>query len=224
MGEFLDQFDKVPVSQKVLLLLLLALGIFVAFYLLLYSSIEEEIEQATNRVTELSESRAALVANASDIERIRADIRELCARQETFMEKLPPRAEIPSLLQSIHQQASLVGLEITEFRREEDIPDISYTRIPVAMSLKGTYDQVTDFFFFIGRQQRIVNVSDIELGIERGPVWIIAGGAAAGAGDLPPELQEQAQLGPPELVVSCTVSTYYASGAGSDGTEICESI
>ncbi len=224
MGEILDQFDKVPVSQKVLLLLLLALGIFVAFYLLMYSTIEDEIQQATNRVTELSESRAALVANASDIERIRADIRELCSRQETFMEKLPPRAEIPSLLQSIHQQASLVGLEITQFSRGQDLPDISYTRIPVSMSLKGTYDQVTDFFFFIGRQQRIVNVSDITFGIERGPVWIIAGGSAAGAGDVPPELQEQAQLGPPLLNVSCVISTYFTSGSGSQGSEICESI
>ena len=34
MGEFLEQLDRIPTSQKILLLLLLSAGVVVAFYLL----------------------------------------------------------------------------------------------------------------------------------------------------------------------------------------------
>ena len=42
------------------------------------------------------------------------------------------------------------------------MPGPNYTTVRVRVELKGTYDEVADFFYFIGRQQRIVNV-DIEL-------------------------------------------------------------
>ncbi len=219
MGDFLEQLDKVPNSQKVLLLLLLLAGLFVGFYLLLYSPIVEEIQQASNQTQELNRTRAELLANSDDVERIRADIAELCQRQASFMEKLPPRAEIPSLLQSIHQQAQFVGLSIERFQRNDDVPGVRYTRIPVQMEVRGTYDQVSDFFYFIGRQQRIVNVSDIALEVQReANPWRTT---EAIARSTPEFMRQRAAIGPPTLNVRCEVSTYYATAGASAGGEVC---
>lgn len=219
MGELLEQLDKVPTSQKVLLLLLLCAGLFVAFYLLIYSPQVEQLQQEANRTQELNRTRAELLANTDDVNRIRAEIAELCQRQSTFMERLPPRAEIPSLLQSIHQQAQFVGLQIERFQRDDDVPGARYTQIPVQMEVIGSYDQVSDFFYFIGRQQRIVNVSDISLRIQTtANPWRVTERDSRAT---PEFMRNRATLGPPQLRVTCEVSTYYAQSGNTVGGDAC---
>ena len=77
--------------------------------------------------------------------------------------KLPKSAEIPSLLQRIHNQAKTAGLEIQRFERRNDAPQDFYVEIPVAMELSGTYDELANFFYYVGRMTRIVNVRGISL-------------------------------------------------------------
>ncbi len=220
MSEFLDQFDKVPLSQKLLLLVLLMLGVFVAYFFLFSSKMDEQIQNERRRTNDLMDRRAELRAGTDDIERIRAEIQELCTRQATFLEKLPPREEIPSLLQSINQQGELTGLEIKRFERNENMPGINYTTIPVSMTLEGTYDQIADFFYFIGRQQRIVNVSNIGLRVNRSanPWRIQGGGTGAERGVAWMQLEE---IGPPTLQVECLLNTYYADASSMTGGDAC---
>jgi len=219
MGDFLEQFDKVPASQKMLLLILVCAGIFVAFYLVLYTPLDEEIASAQSRASTLQTQRAELMAGSDSVERIQEDIRELCARQESFMEKLPPRAEVPSLLQSIHQQARLVGLEIERFTRAEDVVGANYTRIPVQMEVSGTYDQVVDFFYFIGRQQRIVNVSNIAFAMTNRRHEQLRDGRVDQTGRR--DGRAPTTIGPPILRVNYEVSTYYADAGALAGGDLC---
>jgi type IV pilus assembly protein PilO len=221
MGDFLEQFDKVPASQKVLLLLLLAAGIFVAFYLLLYSPAEDQIREQQERVDSLTQQRAELQTSQGALEQVRADITELCQRQGSFMEKLPPRAEVPGLLQAIQQQARVSQLSIERFTREDDVPMPNYTQIPVSMEVVGTYDKIADFFYYVGRLERIVNVSDITISMPRGGSgWssygdrnLVHASAAMRGGRAP--------VGPPTLNVTFQISTYFADATASGGAEIC---
>lgn len=221
MSDFLDQFDKVPLSQKLLLQVLLMLGLFVVYFFAFQSKLEEDIEAQRNRVRDLSDQRAELHAGTEDIERIRGDIRDLCERQESFLEKLPPREEVPSLLQSINQQAELTGLKIERFVRNANVPGTNYTTIPVEMELQGSYDQISDFFYFIGRQQRIVNVGDISLRLPaRGGGWTLTEGRAS-ADELSWFLATDEEIGPPTLNVTCTLRTYFADASAITGGGAC---
>lgn len=220
MSDFLDQFDKVPLSQKILLLVLLGLGVFVAYFFIFKAEVDKEIDQLRNTESQLTQQRAELAAGVDDIERIRVEIEELCSRQDAFLDKLPPAAEIPSLLSAINQQGQLSGLEISRFVREEALPGPNYTTVRVRVELKGTYDEVADFFYFIGRQQRIVNVGNIELNmIEWVNPWRVTAttrgrGVAAFA-------QDREEVGPPELDVECMLRTYYTNAADFGGGELC---
>ena len=53
MSDFLDQFDKVPLSQKVLLLVLLWLGVFVAYFFLFRQDIETQLADQNRRLQDL---------------------------------------------------------------------------------------------------------------------------------------------------------------------------
>lgn len=218
MGDILEQFDKIPVSQKLLLLLLLVAGVFVGFYLLFYNPLEDEIKETDRQVADSMAERTTLQNTANEAAAIQQEIAELCQRRSSFIEKLPAAAEVESLLQSVHEYAMQAGLEIQSFVRQDDVPDVNYTRIPVAMEVKGSYDQVADFFDRVGRMQRIVNINNISLlkTAERNPSnngSSSTGGAAfLTAGAL--------RLGPPRLQVAYQISTYYADPSAS-GADVC---
>ena len=222
MSDFLDQFDKVPNSQKLLLLVLLMFGIGVGYFFLFQSEIEAQIESERNRYTTLSNQSAQLRAGADDIDRIRGEIQELCERQSTFLEKLPPAEEIPSLLQSINQQAELTGLAIQVFERKMVVPGPNYSTIPVELKLEGTYDQISDFFYFIGRQQRIVNVSDISLRMPaNASSWTVSGGGSVNDDDAAWFYGNGEGPGAPKLDVECTLRTYFADASVAAGGDAC---
>ena len=243
MGEFLEQLDRIPTSQKILLLLLLSAGVVVAFYLLVYSALEDSIAQTQQRISQTQDQRAEMKAQSNDITRLKGEIKGLCERQSTFLEKLPPRAEVGTLLQSIHQQAQLVGLQIERFEHDDEVPSANYTTIPVKMNIRGTYDQVADFYYFIGRQQRIVNVKNISLSADKSVSTATIDGVpvAAGAGLGPAALVGSGRTnaavgsalqpagGPvqnanprvPRLAVSFEVQTYYADISTQTGGKAC---
>jgi type IV pilus assembly protein PilO len=240
MGEFLEQLDRIPTSQKILLLLLLSAGVVVAFYLLVYSSLEDEIAQTQQRISQTQDQRAEMKAQSNDISRLKSEIKGLCERQSTFLEKLPPRAEVGTLLQSIHQQAQLVGLQIERFENDDEIPSANYTTIPVKMNIRGTYDQIADFYYFIGRQQRIVNVKNISLMADKGggssgsmlegvigaTTSALSGGAATARTDgavAEPSSAPVQNANPrvPRLAVSFQVQTYFADISTQTGGKAC---
>lgn len=241
MGEFLEQLDRIPTSQKILLLLLLSAGVVVAFYLLVYSALEDSIAQTQQRISQTQDQRAEMKAQSNDISRLKTEIKELCERQSTFLEKLPPRAEVGTLLQSIHQQAQLVGLQIERFENDDEVPSANYTTIPVKMNIRGTYDQISDFYYFIGRQQRIVNVKNISLTSDKGgSTATIDGVPAAASQGLGPAAsggRTNAALGAalpaggssaqnanprvPRLAVSFEVQTYFADISTQTGGKAC---
>lgn len=220
MSDFLDQFDKVPLSQKVILLIVLMAAIYVGYYFAFDQKLAEEIEAQKRSIRELSEKKAELQAGADDLERLEKEIDVLCVRQESFLEKLPPAEEVPALLQAINQQGSLTGLVVKSFELQEKEPGPNYTTIPVAMTLEGTYDEIADFFYYIGRQQRIVNVADIQISTK---VWINPWSQQHGARGVTHDFaNDRDEVGAPDLEVRCRLQTYFTDAAKAGGNEICK--
>ena len=99
------------------------------------------------------------------------------------------------------------------------MPGPNYTTVRVRVELKGTYDEVADFFYFIGRQQRIVNVGDIELKVVE---WVNPWRTTETSGrGIEAFALDRDEIGPPELEVGCTLRTYYTNAADFGGGEIC---
>ena len=163
MNDLIDRFNAVPLPQKAILLGIIVVGLFVACLMLEFQPIDEEIEQLANQEQTLRRELSNLEGVRRNQAEVAAELDELRRRLEVAREQLPERAEIPSLLQRIHGQAQTVGLSIERFRRNEDVPRSDFIEIPVEMELVGTFDEVTNFFFFVGRMTRIVNIRDITL-------------------------------------------------------------
>ena len=163
MADTLDKFAAVPTSQKIALLIFIMVGIGAAWYFLMYEESLGKISKENARVPVLAKELSAERDVADHLEEHRAEIQELKRLRDEMRSRLPDNAEIAELLQQIHSQAKIVGLEISRFERGEMLREALYARIPVKMILTGTFSQIASFYFNLGQLQRIVNVQDIEL-------------------------------------------------------------
>lgn len=163
MDDFIDRFNSVPLGQKVLLFILLMVVIGVGFWMVVYSPIQDDIESANNRLSDLEQEKERLERLKRNQEKMSQKIADLQQELLIAREKLPASAEIPSLLQRVHNQAKTAGLEIRTFQRNNEVPRQYYIEIPVSMELRGTFDELANFFYYIGRMTRIVNITDISL-------------------------------------------------------------
>lgn len=161
MNDFIDQFNAYPLGQKVLGLVVLMFGFGVVAYMLALQPTFEETESLQTRAEELQREKKSLEQLKRNRAKVLAELEQLKRRLLIAQEKLPRGAEIPSLLQRIHNQAKTAGLEIKRFERNPDVPKDFYVEIPVAMKLTGTYDELANFFYYVGRMTRIVNVKNI---------------------------------------------------------------
>lgn len=163
MNDFVDKFNGYPLGQKVLGLVLLVALLGIGVHMGVLSPMHEETARAKSRAVELQREKESLEQLKKNRSQVLAQLEQLKRQLLIAQEKLPKGAEIPSLLQRIHNQAKTAGLEIVKFQRNNDVPKDFYVEIPVEMALSGSYDELANFFYYIGRMTRIVNVSDIAL-------------------------------------------------------------
>lgn len=163
MNDFVDKFNAYPLGQRVLGLVLLVALLGIGVHMGVLSPMYEETEVAKARAVELQREKESLEQLKKNRAQVLAQLEQLKRQLLIAQEKLPKGAEIPSLLQRIHNQAKTAGLEIVKFQRNNDVPKDFYVEIPVEMALSGTYDELANFFYYVGRMTRIVNVADISL-------------------------------------------------------------
>ena len=163
MSGLLETINRTSSAQKLLVLIGLMALISVGFYLLIYDDLEQAITvQATQKDTLLQQTRT-IKLKVQNKDELASKLANLRGRKDQIEKVLPAKAEIPKLLQKIYGQGKIVGLSIQKFEPLSEKPRKLYTDIPVSMSLEGSYDQIADFFYYVGRMERVVNIQEISM-------------------------------------------------------------
>ncbi|MCA9558902.1 MAG: type 4a pilus biogenesis protein PilO [Myxococcales bacterium] len=163
MAEGFDKFLAVPTSQKVALLVVLMALIGAGWYFLMFEEVSTNIGKEAKRTPALNKSLSEEQEIEKNLVKYQEEIEQLKKVRDEMRDRLPDSAEIADLLQKIHGQAKIFGLEIARFERGDTVLEQTYARIPVRMTLKGSFNQVSTFFYYLGKLTRIVNVENIEL-------------------------------------------------------------
>ncbi len=165
LATFID--DKyIPLDKKYKLILAIILFLLptIAFY---YFSYNPQAKKYNLQVTQRSKLEAELEkakARAADIDSLRA---ELADTENKFNEAsllLPKEKEIPALLTNISALGRGAGLDFLTFKPQADIPKDFYSEIPIDIKLRGPYHNVGVFLDQVSKLERIVTVSDINMG------------------------------------------------------------
>lgn len=152
----------------------LSVALWFCFYWFLYQDVASKVDSLDSQYVRLQEERSSFEDKKQKYLAFRAEVTKLLEEQKELVKVLPSAAEIPSFLQSIHAQAELAGLTINTFQQMREQKVGFYARIPVAMSITGSYHQITRFFYAVGNLQRIVNISGVKLnGARETPTGVI---------------------------------------------------
>ncbi len=163
MNKLIDRFNAFPLHQRVLLLVLAMILLGAGFLFFVYADVQDQIDGKRSRLTTLErelQEQDLLRRNKAEV---LAELEKLKRQMRFAREQLPSTAEVPTLLQLIHNNAKTAGLEINKFKRVPDSTKDYYIEIPVEMELAGTYDELANFFYYVSTMNRIVNVSNITL-------------------------------------------------------------
>jgi type IV pilus assembly protein PilO len=163
MGDQLEKFWSIPTPQKVALFVLLMGLIAGGWYYLFYSDTTEALEKERAMSARLAKDLLAEQEKEKNLEILKQEVAELEHARDELHQRLPDDAKIAELLQQVHDQAKIAGLEMEKFERVNPEDAEMYTRIPVRMELLGTFNEITSFFYYLGKMKRIVNVENITL-------------------------------------------------------------
>jgi type IV pilus assembly protein PilO len=163
MDARVEKILKMPLYQRVLLLLVLLSLIIAGYVYFLHIPAQAELTKNIKKnkkvLVKLQESRRI----ANNLPRFKAEYEKMQKQLELALKELPNESEIPSLLSSIAGLAKDNGLEVQEFKPGKEIPKGFYAKVPVSLKLKGSYHEMALFCQAVSNLDRIVNIEDITL-------------------------------------------------------------
>ncbi len=147
-------------GKRFLVLGILLAVIFVAFWQLSYRPQRDRIAQKERQLEKLKRERDRKRKLASQLEKYRAELKEIERKLALITSRLPEEKEIPVLLKTISFVGKGVGLQIESFRPKEEKQGEFFAEVPFEMDLAGGYHQIGMFFYQVGRLPRIVTIKD----------------------------------------------------------------
>lgn len=166
MEAFLDRFARIPMLQKVLGMVVICIFAIAAFYFLLLVPLKDQQVKLNSEINKLEKSLKEKKAMVGDLSKYKRDVEKLNQELKKALKLLPDDSEIPSLLQKISSLAKKSGLEIIKFQPAPEIPQDFYAKVPVNLELRGSYNEITDFFHATGKLPRIVNIGKFKFALD----------------------------------------------------------
>jgi type IV pilus assembly protein PilO len=163
MDELIERFSKIPNTQKYGGLAIFLALISALFYFMFYSDMEVQAKRLKQQRQILEGEKTKYLDMKQKYMSFRAEVKKLLQEKKELVKVLPTSAEIPALLQTLHAQAELAGLNILTFQMQGEQRRGFYAVIPVRMVIDGNYHLITKFFHSVGNLKRIVNVQNVLL-------------------------------------------------------------
>ena len=156
-------FAQLPAAAKAFVLVLI-LGLMSAgYYAAVHSTLEEETEAAQARHGALEEQLKAAHDRQKEYLRLREEVANREALDKQNLRILPVTAEIPAFLDDLNRLAELSGLEMGSVQPNPESSESLYTKVPVALVMKGKYHELAKFFYNISRLERAINMENLSM-------------------------------------------------------------
>jgi type IV pilus assembly protein PilO len=167
MRELIQKLQRLKTAGKIGVTLAAIAVLGLLFYQVLYSDLRDDLGRAQGQRAELDAERASYAKRKGEYLGYRRELKLLQEEQRELLRALPKKAEIPSFISNVQEQAELSGLEVLHIDIDPESPQELYVKIPVKMEIRGSYHQIAKFFKNTSDLRRIVNVENLSLTPER---------------------------------------------------------
>ena len=163
MEKILEQFSRIPAEQKALGLVGLVLLLVAGTYFLSISDSIETQEQNEAEIKKQEDELLKLQTQAQYRTQYMREVERLKQKLREAEEQLPKKAEVPKLLRDISYEAGQSGLLVDRFEVKGEVKQGEFSRVPVNMTVSGSYHEIAVFLDRLAKMSRIVNVNDVQM-------------------------------------------------------------
>ena len=163
MQNFFDRIAALQTSAKLGIIVGLVALMAGGYWYFFYSDMQDELRQLEEQQTKLTKEKKEYEKRKQEYLAFRNEVNALLEEQKELLRVLPKKDDIEQFIENVQAQIELSGLSKVESVREAAQPVEMYVKIPIKMSLTGTYHQINRFFKQVGELKRIVNIEDLSL-------------------------------------------------------------
>ena len=163
MQDFFNKLTAVPLRVKVGAVVGAIVLLCAGYWYFFYSDMMEEKRQLAEEAERLGKERKDYEKRKKELQQFLKERDDLLREQQDLLRVLPKEDEIEQFIEGVQGQIELTGLSKVASFREPPQPQDIYVRIPIRMSLIGTYHQINRFFRNVGELKRIVNIEDLTM-------------------------------------------------------------
>ncbi len=162
---FIDE-KYIPLDQKpkIAIAVVLFLLPVVLFYFFWFQPQNETTTTLLTQKETLTKELQKAKTKAANRAKLQAELDATEARFEETATLLPKEKEIPSLLTNISALGRGSGLDFLTFKPGPDVLKDFYSEIPVDIKVRGPYHNMGIFLDQVSKLDRIVTVSNINMG------------------------------------------------------------
>jgi len=166
MNKLIEQLQRRPLPQKVAAILVLVVGMSVANYFLAIQPLDDSMTSLAKKQSELDLEYTQKKTIANNLNSYKQRLEKLEQDLALALTELPQDAQIDELLRQLNDVGKKAGLTITGVQPgdEGSGPQEFIAKIPIAMTVTGSYEEIAVFFESVSKLRRIVNINDISLG------------------------------------------------------------
>lgn len=156
--------NRLPLAGKIGVGAVCVVLLGAAYYVVLHTDVAARTDRERARTSELeTELSKTKQAQASYF----ADRDELAMRQQKQREwnkVLPTDTEAATFLSAVQTVSNISGIDLKAWSPMEEVPQTFYAKVPMKLMITGRFHQIAKFAYEIGRQDRIINMENLELG------------------------------------------------------------
>jgi type IV pilus assembly protein PilO len=156
--------NRLPIVGKVGVGAVFCALLGVAYYVLLHTDVAARTDRERAKTAELETELSRVKQSQASYF---ADRDELAMRQQKQRELnkvLPTDTEAATFLSSIQAVSNISGVDLKAWSPQEEVAQTFYAKVPMRLQITGRFHQIAKFVYEVGKQDRIINMENLELG------------------------------------------------------------
>lgn len=190
----LPKFSEMSAPIQVGVILGLGVAVWAASEFTLLKGVSDENVKKQAAVDKLDKENEPLRQYRQKLRVLEAENHQLEAQLLNLQRIVPNEKEVDNFVRLVQTEASSSGVAIRRFTAKNIVQQQFYVEVPFEIELDGAFYDVLQFYDRLGRLERIINVSDLDL-------TALEGGRTA----------TKYEYGPNETVAAvCSVTTFFS--------------
>lgn len=150
-----------PAQIALGLVLIVVVGVIA--YFALFRDQLAQIDSLQQQETELKNTYTQKSVQAANLDNLKQELAQIRSVYEVLLKQLPTDAEIPNLIQELHQAGATNGMRMNSVTPKTPEQDGPIQKLPYSISLSGNHAQLSQFTRDVGRLSRIVTLDTLNL-------------------------------------------------------------